>query len=90
MGSAENKEKDTYQQTIDLINDNLDIKIGDIDIDRSHRVGRYDKVNQKARSIIVTFSRYNVGGNVFCEKWKLKDTGKSIKESLAKKKVLAT
>ena len=42
---AENKEKDAYQQTLDFINDNLDIKIDDIDIDISHRTGRHDKEN---------------------------------------------
>ena len=42
---AENKEKDAYQQTLDFINDNLDIKIDDIDIDISHRAGRHDKEN---------------------------------------------
>ena len=42
---AENKEKDAYQQTLDFINDNLDIKIDDIDIDISHRTERHDKEN---------------------------------------------
>lgn len=42
---VQNKEKDAYQQTLDFINDNLDIKINDIDIDISHRIGRHDKEN---------------------------------------------
>ena len=33
------------------------------------------------------FARYNVRGRVFCEKWKLKDTGKSITESLTTKRI---
>ena len=36
---AENKEENTDQQVVDFINDNLDIKIDEIDIDRSHRIG---------------------------------------------------
>ena len=37
-GIAENKEENTDQQTIDFINENLDIKIDEIDIDRSPRM----------------------------------------------------
>ena len=78
-GIAENKEENTDQQAIDFINDNLDIKIDEIDIDRSHRNGRYDKTKKKARPIIIVkFARYNVRGRVFRERWKLKGTGKSI------------
>ena len=79
-GIAENKEENTDQQAIDFINDNLDIKINKIDIDRSHRIGRYDKVKKKARPIIVKFARYNIRGRVFREKRKSKGTGKSITE----------
>ena len=86
-GIAENKEENTDQQAIDFINDNLDIKIDKIDIDRSHRIGRYDKAKKKARPIIVKFARYNVRGMVFREKRKLKGTGKSITESLKTKRI---
>ena len=84
---AENKEENTDQQTIDLINDNLDIKIDNIDIDRSHRMGCYDKTKKKARPIIVKFAKYNVRGRVFHEKQKLKGTAKSITESLTTKMI---
>ena len=65
-GIAENKEENTDQQAIDFINDNLDIKIDDIDIDRSHRIGRYDKAKKKAR----LFACHNIRGKVFRKKWK--------------------
>ena len=39
-GIAENKEENTDQQAIDFINDNLHIKINEIQIDRSHRIGK--------------------------------------------------
>ena len=86
-GIAENTEENTGQQTIDFINENLDIKIDEIDIDRSHRIGRYDKTKKKARPIIVKFARYNVRGRVFREKRKLKGTGKTITESLTTKRI---
>ena len=40
---AENKEENTNQQTIDFINDNLNITINDIVIDRSHKIGLMTK-----------------------------------------------
>ena len=86
-GIAENKEENTDQQAIDFINDSLDIKINEIDIDRSHRIGRYDKAKKKARPIIVKFARYSVRGRVFQEKRKLKGTGESITESLTTKRI---
>ena len=50
-GIAENKEENTDQQTIDFINENLDIKIDEIDIDRFDRIGRSDKTKKKARPV---------------------------------------
>ena len=46
-GIAENKEENTDQQAIDFINENLDIKRDEIDIDRFHRIGRDDKLKKK-------------------------------------------
>ena len=86
-GIAENKEKNTDQQAIDFINENVDIKIDEIDIDRSHRIGPYDKTKKKTRPIIVKFVRYNVRGRMFREKCKLKGTGKTITESLTTKRI---
>ena len=86
-GIAENKEENTDQQAIDFINDNLDIKIDEIDIDRSLRIGRYDKAKKKARPFIAKFARYNVKGRAFREKPKLEGTGKSITESLTTKRI---
>ena len=86
-GIAEKKVKNTDQQEINFINDNSDIKIGKIFIDRFHRIGRYDKARKKARPIIVKFARFNVRGRVFREKRKLKGTGISITESLTTKRI---
>ena len=84
-GIAENNEENKDQQAIDFINDNLDIKVDEIDIDRSYRIGRYDKAKKKARPMTVKFARYNVKGRVFREKWKLKGTGIMTTESLTTK-----
>ena len=84
---TKNKEENTDQQATDFINEKLDIKIDEIDIDRSHRIGRYDKAKKKARPIIVKFARYNVRGRVFRERQKLKGTGKTITKSLTRKKI---
>ena len=86
-GIAENEEENTDQQAIDFINDNLDIKIAEIDIDRSLRIGRYGKAKKKARPIIVKFVRYVVRGRMFREKRKLKGSGKSITERLTTKRI---
>ena len=59
-GIANNEEENTRNQAIDFIKDNLDIKIDDIDIDRSHKIWSYDKAKKKAIPIIVKFARYNV------------------------------
>ena len=85
--TAENEKEYTDQQTIDFINENLDIEIDKIVIDRSHRIGRYDKTKTKARPIIVKFARYNVSGRVFREKQKLKGTGNTITQSLTTKRI---
>ena len=49
-GIAENKEENTDQQAIDFINDNLDIKIDEIDIDRSHRIGTLWQDKEKSKT----------------------------------------
>ena len=56
----------------------------DIDI---RKIGLYEKAKKKARPIIVKFVRYNVRGNVFREKRKLKGTGKSITGKFTTKRI---
>ena len=86
-GIAENKEGNTDQQAIDFISKNLDIKIDEVDIDISYRIGRYDKTKKKPSPIVVTFSRYNVRGRIFRKKRKSKGTGKTITKSLTTKRI---
>ena len=69
-GMAENKEENTDQQATDFINDTLHIKIDKNDIDRSHKIGRYNKTKKIARPIILKFAKYNERDTVFREKRK--------------------
>ena len=68
------------------LNELLQEKLTDIDIDRSHRIGRLKKGKQ-SRPIIIKFARYNIRNRVFKNKKKLKDTGISITESLTQKRM---
>ena len=61
---------------IDFIKDNIDVKINNIDIDKSQRIQCYDKAKKIARLNIIKFVKYNVRGKIFWEKRKLKSTGK--------------
>ena len=67
---AENKEENTDQQATDFINDTLHIKIDKNGIDRSHKIGRYNKTKKIARPIILKFAKYNERDTVFREKRK--------------------
>ena len=61
-------------------------KLTDIEIDRSHQIGRLKKGKQ-SRPIIIKFARYNIRNRVLKNKKKLKDTGVSITESLTQKRM---
>ena len=61
-------------------------KLTDIEIDRSHQIGRLKKGKQ-SRPIVIKFARYNIRNRVLKNKKKLKDTGVSITESLTQKRM---
>ena len=81
---SENEDTDTV--VTETLNELLQEKLTDIDIDRSHRIGRLKKGKQ-SRPIIIKFARYNIRNRVFKNKKKLKDTGISITESLTQKRM---
>ena len=60
----------------------LGIDIKQEDLDRSHRVGKVKRNDNKARPIIVKFPRYAVRNKVFSNKKKLKGKKLLITESL--------
>lgn len=50
---------------IDFIKDNIDIKINNIDIDKSQRIQCYDKAKKIERLNIIKFVKCNVRGKTF-------------------------
>ena len=59
-------------------------------VDRSHRLGRRNPLSgtrPKPRPVIAKFVSYNTRSDVFCQKRKLKGTGKGITESLTKQRM---
>ena len=82
MKESENEDADTI--VTKTLNELLQEKLSDIDIDQSHWVGRLKKGKQ-SRPIIIKFARYNIRNRAFKNKNKLKDTGVSITESLTQK-----
>ena len=82
MKESENEDTDTV--VTETFNEFLQEKLTDIDIDRSHWIGRLKKGKQ-SRPIIIKFARYNIRNRVFKNKNRLKDTGVSITESLTQK-----
>ena len=86
-GIEENDKENTDDLVVQFMNEKMDLDVNHNDIDRTHRIGRRDKNTKKVRPIIIKFSRYNVRSQVFGNKKKLKGSGKSVTESLTKKRV---
>ena len=83
------KNEDTDQLAVDIINKDVDVEISEKDLDRSHRLGKPRAPGGKPRPIIIKFSRYNVRHLVFKSKKKLKEKGVAITESLTKRRMEA-
>ena len=81
-GIPENKNEKTDDLCLATINEHLELAITEVDIERTHRIGKPRDVSQKSRPIIVKFVRYNDRKNVFNRKKKLKEKNISITESL--------
>ena len=77
----ENKNENTDDLAMEVIDSKIDIKITANDIDRTHRIGKL-KNNAKPRSVIIKFVRYNGRKKFFSGKKLLKDSGVLITESL--------
>ena len=59
------------------------MSITEADVERTHRIGKLRDSDQKLRSIIVKFFRYNNRKNIFNRNKKLKGKNIAIMESLA-------
>lgn len=86
-GVRENSNEDTDDIVVKTISENLDIDIQKEDLDRTHRIGKGNRADGKARPIIIKFARYNVRRNVYSNKKKLKGKSLLITESLTKARV---
>ena len=69
-GMKESENEDTDTVVTETLNELLQEKLTDIDIDRSHRIGRLKKGKQ-SRPIIIKFARYNIRNRVFKNKKKV-------------------
>ena len=86
-GVRENSNENTDDIVVKTISENLDIDIQKEDLDRTHRVGKGNRADGKARPIIIKFARYNVRRNVYSNKRKLKGKSLLITESLTAARV---
>ena len=86
-GVRENSNENTDDIVVKTISENLDIDIQKEDLDRTHRVGKGNRADGKARPIIIKFARYNVRRNVYSNKRKLKGKSVLITESLTAARV---
>ena len=81
-GVEENSNEDTDKLALNIINNDLEIDLTEIAIDRTHRIGDPKKKKKKVRPIIVKFVRYYDRKQVFSKKKHLKGKGISFTESL--------
>ena len=85
-GVAENNNESTDDVVMKTIREKMGEEIRDIDIDRTHRIGKA-KSDGKSRPIIIKFVRYNTRNKVFRKKKQLKGSGVSITESLTARRI---
>ena len=82
----ESENEDTDVIVKEILNELLQEKFANVDIDRSHQIRTIKNIKQ-SRSIIIKFARYNIRNRVFKNKKKLRDTAISITESLTRKRM---
>ena len=85
-GVAENNNESTDDVVMKTIREKMGEEIRDIDIDRTHRIGKA-KSDGKSRPIINKFARYNTRNKVFRKKKQLRGSGVSINESLTARRI---
>ena len=78
----ENSSEDTDKLVLNIINNDLDIDLMKVKIDRTHRIGDPKKKKKKVRPIIVKFVMYYDQKEIFSMKKYLKGKGISITKSL--------
>ena len=81
-GVEDNSNKDTDKLVLIIINNELEIDLTEVAIDRTHRTGDPKKERRKFSLITAKFVRYYDRKEVFSKKKHLKGKGISITESL--------
>ena len=79
---AEISNEDTDKLVLNIINNDLEIDLTEVAIDRRHHIGDPKKKRRKVCPIIAKFVRYYDRKEVFSKKKHLKGKGTSITESL--------
>ena len=85
---GEEKKKNTDQEIINTVKNDLEEEITIHDIDRTHRLGKRKPDNNVPRPINVNFTKYSVCNRIFKTKKKLKGKTVSITKSLIKIRVV--
>ena len=65
----------------------MEEELTEVDIERTHRVGKRKQSIKTPRPVIIKFVRYNCRRRIFLNKKTLKNTGISITESLTAKRM---
>ena len=81
-GVNESNNENTNEIIIKTFSEELGVEIKEDDLDRSHRLGKPKRKDNKPRPIIVKFARYAVRREIFMNKKKLKGKRLLITESL--------
>ena len=85
-GIKEEKDEDVEKLVMDVVNTKLEAGLQDMEVSRTHRVGRKSIDKDKPRPIIVRFISYRQRKKVFNLKKKLKGQRIMITESLTQKR----
>ena len=71
-GVNERNDENTNEIIIKTFSEELGVEIKEDDLDRSHRLGKPKRKDNKPRPVIVKFARYIVRREIFMKKRKLK------------------
>ena len=61
----ETKDENTGEVTIKTLSEKMNIEISQEDLDRTHRIGKTDRNDNKSIPTIIKFARYAVRNNVY-------------------------
>ena len=81
-GVDESNDENTNEIIIKTISEELRVQVKEHDLDKSHRLGKPKRTDNKPRPIIVKFACYTARKEIFMNKRKLKGKRLLITESL--------